>query len=399
MQLISSRYRVLGAGIASLLLVMGLARFAYTPLLPLMQRQAGLGIAEAGWLAAINYAGYLTGALIASCINDIVLKDRLYRFGMVLAVLSTAMMGMTTDPVIWAVSRYLAGLSSAAGMLLGTALILNWLLRHEFRTELGVHFSGVGLGIAASAAAIEMMNRGQVDWSAQWYVLASIGCLLLVPALAWLPAPDRGVVTRSGKPMRDAPPRPLFLRIFMLSYFCAGAGYVVSATFIVAIIDRLPGMHGDGTYIFLVIGLSAAPGCVLWDLVARRMGELNALILATILQIFGILLPVIGHGLTPALGGAILFGGTFAGSVSLVLTMVGRYYPTRPAKLMGKMTISYGLAQIIAPALTGSLAVRLGGYAAGLYFAAVAMVIGVLLLLLLRLLETGARRPIEADLA
>ena len=96
------RIKVLSAGIFSLILVLGVARFSYTPLLPLMQQQAGLGIAEAGWLAAINYAGYLSGALVASLISDLVLKDRLYRIGLVLAILSTAVMGMTTDVAVWA---------------------------------------------------------------------------------------------------------------------------------------------------------------------------------------------------------------------------------------------------------------------------------------------------------
>src|SRR5271165_4746514 len=72
------RYKVLCAGVFSLILALGVARFAYTPLLPLMQQQAGLGVAEAGWLAAINYIGYLTGAVAASLIGDLVLKDRLY---------------------------------------------------------------------------------------------------------------------------------------------------------------------------------------------------------------------------------------------------------------------------------------------------------------------------------
>jgi MFS family permease len=98
MTLIPDRYKVLSAGVSSLVLALGVARFAYTPLLPLMQQQAGLGVAEAGWLAAINYAGYLSGALAASLIGDLVLKDRLYRLGMVVAVLTTAMMGMTTNP-------------------------------------------------------------------------------------------------------------------------------------------------------------------------------------------------------------------------------------------------------------------------------------------------------------
>ncbi len=105
------RLRVLGEGILSLLLALGVARFAYTPLLPLMQQQAGRGDADAGRLAAINYGGYLSGALLASLISDLVVKDRLFRLGMLLAVASTAMMGLTTDPWLWAVSRFVAGLS------------------------------------------------------------------------------------------------------------------------------------------------------------------------------------------------------------------------------------------------------------------------------------------------
>lgn len=70
--------KVLCAGIFSLILAMGIARFTYTPLLPLMHEQAGLGLANAGLLAAINYTGYLCGALLASVINDVVIKDCLY---------------------------------------------------------------------------------------------------------------------------------------------------------------------------------------------------------------------------------------------------------------------------------------------------------------------------------
>jgi len=397
MTLISDRYKVLGAGISSLTLTMGVARFAYTPLLPLMQQQANLGVAEAGWLAAINYAGYLTGALLASWINDLVLKDRLYRIGMVVAIVTTAMMGMTTDPTTWAVSRYFAGLSTTAGMLLGTALILNWLIRHDYRRELGVHFSGVGLGIVFSAAAVALMNRWQLDWHEQWYAFTAAGCILLVPALACLPAPDRSTVTRSGQVMADAPPGANFLRVLMAYYFCAGVGYVVSATFIVAIVDRLPELSGDGTLVFLVIGLGGVPSCVIWDLVARRTGELNALILASVIQIAGIVLPVAGNGLLLALAGAVLFGGTTVGIVSLVLTTAGRYYPTRPAKMMGKMTLWFGIAQVIAPAVIGVMATHLGGYRVGLYLASAAMLVGVVLLVVLRLVDVGARKPIGAN--
>jgi len=384
------RMKVLGAGIFSLILVMGVARFAYTPLLPVMQAQAGLGLAEGGWLAAINYAGYLSGALIAASISDLVLKDRLYRVGMVLAVVTTLMMGLSDNIVVWVVSRYLAGLSTAAGMLLGTGLILNWLIRHNHRSELGIHFSGLGLGIAGCALAVVVMSHS-LDWREQWLAFSAIACVLMVPALAWLPAPDTSPLTKTGAPMHDNPPSPLFLRLFMASYFCAGIGYVVSATFIVAIVDRLPGLEGKGSWSFLAIGLAAAPACIVWDFIARRIGDLNALILSGVLQIVGILLPLVTGGVLGTIAGALLFGGTFIGMVSLVLTMAGRYYPTRPAKMMGKMTISYGLAQIIGPAVTGWLGATFGSYAGGLYVAAGMMVLGTALLLVLKRVQRCER--------
>lgn len=383
------RLKVMAAGIFSLLLTIGVARFAYTPLLPLMQQQAGLGVAEAGWLAAINYAGYLSGALIAMLVGDLVSKDRLYRIGLVVAVASTAMMGLSQDFAVWAVSRYLAGLSSAAGMLLGAGLVLNWLIRHGHRSELGIHYSGIGLGVVLCSVAVALLEQG-LDWRDQWLALTLLGGLLAIPALAWLPVPARVVPNPGAQAWRDNPPTPLFLRLFMAAYFCAGIGYVVSTTFIVAIVERLPGLEGQGKWAFLAIGLAAAPASIVWDFVARRIGDLNALIVAALLQIAGILLPVAGGGLALTLAGALLFGGTFVGIVSLVLTMAGRYYPGRPAKMMGKMSLAYGCAQIFGPAATGWLATRFGSYESGLYLAAGAMVLGTALLLLLKRLPVSS---------
>ena len=127
-------------------------------------------------------------------------------------------------------------------------------------------------------------------------------------------------------------------------------------------------------------------------IIARRFGDLNALIAAALLQVIGILLPVLDHSLWAALTGAWLFGATFIGMVSLVLTMAGRYYPTRPARMMGRMTLAYGLAQIVGPALTGVLATRFGGYAVGLWCAAAVMLLGGVLLYGLKFIERRDRQ-------
>lgn len=380
------RLKVLCGGVLSLILTMGVARFAYTPMLPIMQEQVGLGASAGGWLAAINYLGYLCGALLAAMISDLVLKDRLYRIGLLIALVSTVGMGLTEDVWLWSLFRFVAGLSSAAGMLLGSGLILNWLIRHGYRSELGIHFSGVGLGIVVCAVAVEWASH-QLDWSQQWLLLTLIGALVTVPAWRWLPAPDLTKVTLSGTTMVDTPPSTAFMRLFLAAYFCAGVGYVVSATFIVAIVNQLPGLEGKGAWAFIVMGLAAIPSAMIWDLVARRIGNLNALISASVLQVAGILLPVIDSSLTLTMIGAILFGGTFVGMVCLVLTMAGNYYPTRPAKMMGKMTLSFGVAQIVGPAVTGVLAEHSGSYNDGLYLAALVMALGCVLLVMLKPLE------------
>lgn len=395
------RYKILAAGISSLVLTLGPARFAYTPLLPVMQHQANLGIAAAGWLASINYVGYLSGAVAVSLISDLVLKDWLYRIGLILAVATTWMMGATTDFTPWAISRFLAGVSGTAGVLLGSGLILHWLIHHNHRGELGIHFAGIGLAVVVSAGAVMLMNHLCLDWRQQWYAFTAVGAVLLLPAMAWLPRPVGARAARSGAQSgthsghspADSPPSPALLRLLLLAYFCAGVGYVVSATFIVAIVDHLSSRTAHGNLTFLVIGAAAAASSVLWDRIARRLGHLNTLILAAVLQIAGILLPVLTTGFAPTLIGAALFGATVIGIVSLVLTMAGRYYPTRPATMMGKMTVAYGLAQVVAPALTATLAAHLGDYRSGLYLAAAVMLIGTALLAVARSVPRSAGVP------
>jgi len=385
----TQRLKVLSAGIACLLLSLGVARFAYTPLLPLMQAQAGLSVPGAGWLAATNYAGYLGGAVAASLIGSPALKDRVYRLGMLVALASTLVMGLTDSFALWAVARFFAGLSTAAGMLVGTGLVLNWLVRNDHPGELGIHFAGIGLGIAGCAALVELLSPG-LDWRQQWFVFSGVGLLLLAPALGWMPRASGSEVTAKGQALEDRPPSSLYLRLFMAAYFCAGMGFVITATFLVATVERLPNLEGRGNLAFLLVGLAAAPATMLWDRIARRFGDLNALIAASALHVAGTALPVVAGGLAMTMLGAVLFGVTFVGLVSLVLTMAGRFYPTHPAKMMGKMTLTYGVAQVAGPSLAAYLAAHYGGYAAAFYMAAGAMTAGALLLLALKLVESRA---------
>ena len=128
-------WQVTVGGICGLVLTIGLARFAYTPLLPSLQAQTGLSDAAAGTLASINYAGYMTGALAAAWIENPRWRQWLYSTGLWMALLCTAAMAIAPYMSAWMLLRYIGGLCGATGMLLGSGLVLGWLMRHGQRPD------------------------------------------------------------------------------------------------------------------------------------------------------------------------------------------------------------------------------------------------------------------------
>lgn len=375
-----SKVKVYIAGICSLIVTAGVARFSYTSLLPLMQSDAGLTEVAGGWLATINYLGYLIGVLIVSNLNNLTHKYILYRLYLVLAVITTASMALTTDIYLWGVLRFLSGICTSAGFIIASGLILKWLVHHGERGELGIHFSGIGLSIFIAAVLVEVLLRLSVSWQYQWLYLSLMAVVFTIPAWIWIPNPTRNMDSLVATNIRDRPPSKAFAWVIMAAYFCAGYGYVVSATFIVDIVEGIPSLTGRGQQVFIILGLAATPAVLIADRIARKWGYLTTLFLAYSLQIIGIMLPTLSNSLIVIAISAILFGGTFVAIVSLVLTMAGHFYPSNPAKFMGKMTLAYGVAQIIAPASTGILAAWLGNYNFGLYLSAGTMLIGTILI-------------------
>lgn len=378
-----SHLKVLGSGLLGLILTIGIARFCYTTLLPAMQLEAGLSDLAGGYLATVNYIGYMCGAVMAATLSSLQVKDFLYRAGLIAAIITTAGMALTDNIWLWAALRFVAGISSATGMLISAGLIMNWLMRHGHRSELGIHYAGAGLGIIVSGVAAEMMF-GYLDWREQWLAVGALGILVAIPAWRWLPRPDSSLQTTSGQPLKDNPPSRRWFMLLSIMYFCAGYGYVIGATFLVAIVEAVPALQGQGQLVWIAVGTGLVPGAVLWDRVARLAGELNALLAAFVLQTIGIILPLMSDNFGLVLFSAFLFGGSFIGIVSLVLAMAGRFYPTKPAKLMGKLTLMYGTAQIGAPAIAGIIADRGGSYADSLYIAAAVSAVGGIMILIMQ---------------
>ncbi len=390
-----TRAKVYFAGICSIIVTAGVARFSYSSLLPIMQSETGLSDVMGGWLATSNYLGYLSGVVLAASLSNLDHKFLLYRLYLVLAVVTTAAMALTSDLVLWSILRYLAGICATAGFILSSGLILKWLVAHGHRGELGIHFTGVGVSIVSVALLVEAMTWLPATWQEQWLTLAIMAFVFSIPAWIWMPSPEQSSNGPQQSLQSDNPPSRNFVLVMLAAYFCAGYGFVVSATFIVDLVEGLPNMAGRGQWVFVLLGLAATPAVLIWDLVARKVGYLRALLLAYLLKIVGIMLPVFSQDFYLVSLSAVLFGATFIACVSLVLTMAGHLFPSNPSKLMGKMTIAYSVAQILAPVLTGFIVGAVGNYNASLYISGAFMLVGTALIIVLIAMETQGQARLE----
>lgn len=366
--MLTDKIRVLIASVAAVIITVGIARFAYTPMIPEMMAGAGLSSTLAGLLATANYAGYLSGALLIAFIHSPALRVRLYQGGLLGAVVTTGLMGYTDQEWLWLLLRFVSGLCSAGGVLIGAGLLMSWLLKQGHKPELGIFFSGFGLGIALTAVLAEMI-RARFSWQQQWMLYAGAALLLLLLVLLWSPDYRRTLSTNRVAGGDDNSQGSVFVWLLQLSCFCAGVGYVVTATFLVAIAEVSPQWSGRGWMIWLLTGCAAAPACWLWDRLVRRQGDWLALLLAYLLNALSILLLMDTNGLVGIVLSAVIYGASFIGIVSMMLTMVGRLYPDNPSRPMGRLTFGYGIAQMLAPVVVGYLAQAEGDCFSGLVLA------------------------------
>ena len=381
--------KILVSGVCALIVSMGIARYSYTPMIPHIQAQTGLTEGLAGWLAGWNYIGYLTGLFVVWLINDLRLKDYIYRYGLFVCVAATFVMGLHDSPLIWYTGRFFAGIATATGFMLGTGLVLRWLQQGRPQREsgeLGVHFSGIGLGIIVSAVVVEFTaSQGPLalSWQQQWFALAAVGAVLLLPALFWLPRPDDEQIRQDKVIDASQEPSARWLILLQIAYVCAGFSNTVNVTF-TSLITELQPLAGQGTFMWLLVGVAATPAPMLWDRVARKMGYLNAIRLAFVVNIIGNISLTLSASLWATMLSALTFGFAFMGIVSLVLTIIGNKYRSRATQVMARLTLGYCVAQILSPVLSGTIAEATGSFDLSLYAVSAIMLIGLLCLLIMK---------------
>ncbi len=175
------------AGCLALAAAMGFGRFAYTPLLPPMMQALGLSEATAGLIASANFAGYLAGALTAMA-PALARRPRASLLtGLAVSVVTTAAMALVSDPLAFGVLRFLGGVASAFVLVFATATVLDALAAEGAPAMAGMHFAGVGVGIAASAVLIGVLTTSGADWRGLWLACGFASAAMALVAAIWLP--------------------------------------------------------------------------------------------------------------------------------------------------------------------------------------------------------------------
>ena len=334
------------AGLAALALAQGIGRFAFTPLLPMMQDDAGVSLAQGGVLAAANYLGYLVGAMWAMRPAPAVLVIRLSTAFVAAATLA---MGFTHGIALWMVLRFVAGVASAWSLVYVAA----WCIARLKPGSMGVVFAGVGSGVALAGLLCLVLAKAGASSTQGWIVLGVVATM--IAAFVW------PVFSGTAEGARRLDARlawtPEAVRL-VLCYTAYGFAYIIPATFVPAMAKAIvpdPAIFGWAWPLF---GATAAGSTILVARWQARLGARRVWMIAAFVLAAGTAAPLIVPGLAGILLAAVLVGGTFVTITMAGLQVAREVAGPAAAPLMAAMTAGFGLGQIAGPLLVAQLGER-----------------------------------------
>ncbi|MDN3562966.1 YbfB/YjiJ family MFS transporter [Paeniroseomonas aquatica] len=370
-------------GLLALASAIGIGRFVYTPILPAMVEGLRMANSEAGLIASANLVGYLTGALLAAA-PRLPGSRRTWLLGaLALGAATTGAMGLVSSLPAFLALRGIGGAASAFVLVFASALVLDRLAAAGRGSLSSLHFAGVGVGIGLSAVLVSSLLTAGADWRLLW-LGSGAAALATVPLVAWLvpgrEAP-RAAVTPVSRPAGLAAASSMTR--WTLAYGLFGFGYIVTATFLVAIVRASPEIRPIEPFVWVIVGITAAPSVAAWAWLGTRIGISRAFAVACLVEAAGVAASVLWPTATGALMAAALLGGTFMGITALGLAGGRRLAGGDPRRAFALLTASFSVGQIAGPVLAGFLLDRTGGFvlptllAAGALLAAAVLGIGV----------------------
>jgi MFS family permease len=335
-------------GFTALGIAMGIGRFAFTPILPMMLEEAAVSVSEGGWLASANYLGYLLGALTA-----VTLPFRAataIRAGLLVIAVTTFCMGSVHGFAWWLVLRALAGIGSAWVLVFGSAWALGRLTAAGRSVLRGAVFAGVGAGMAVAGFVCLGLGQRHAGSPTAWQglsIIALAGTVAIWPTFRTGHEETRKPSAREAQPFQwgfDS------VRL-VLCYGIFGFGYIIPATFVPAmarVLVKDPSVFG---WSWPVFGIAAALSTLAAAATTRFFGNRRLWALSQLVMALGVSAPVVWPTIGGVLAAALLVGGTF-----MVITMAGMHEAQmvggpQSTNLMAVMTASFAAGQIAGPLL------------------------------------------------
>ena len=375
------------SGTLSLAVAMGIGRFAFTPLMPMMLHDGLLDLNSASWLASANYFGYLLGAILCT-LQPTLWSLRgwsplpvapMVRTGLLITCALTALMAIHA-PAAWPWLRFIAGIITAVAFVYTSTWCLGRLSRMNLPSAGGVVYAGPGVGIASSGLLAGLMV--QLGWhaSAGWIAFALLATLMT--AIVWpvfrndagLPSPATAH-ERAGQGGSFTEKAAL-----TIAYGLAGFGYIITATFLPVIArTAMPDSVWPDLF-WPMLGIAVAIGAVVASRIPSRIDQRYLLLACYLIQAAGVALSnwmptMVGFAL-----GSILVGLPFTAITFFAMQVGRKLHPQSAPAIIGLLSASFGLGQIIGPPIAAMLLARAGthaqGFAWSLNIAAATLVLG-----------------------
>ena len=389
-------------GMYCMAVVMGYGRFLFTATLPDIMVQLSLSTTIAGWLASINYIGYFIGALIAMFVPQRSTWQAMTLWAIISVVTTMLLVIPNMSLTLWYIIRLIAGIASGVAMILSSSFVIQTLSSERRSVLSAVHYAGIGVGISASAIVTWWLLKLGYHFDVIWLVAGVTSLPVVWLLYAIKPRQVQAVDSQQIDAKQHVSVHQTYLNfkrslyeaisghhkaltLLFVSYVLAGFGYISSATFLpVMAAQRLTTQTYAGLMIWLVVGIFAMLSNPLWGALAKRIGEIKTLMGLTVLQAFGMCLPIWFDGALGLYGNAAILGLTFVGMVSMTLTLFKNINPAYSNLLIALATLAYALGQFLGPLVTVALAGKDGNFNAGLLVAAFGLMIGFVLLVWFR---------------
>jgi predicted MFS family arabinose efflux permease len=371
------------AGCAALAVAMGIGRFAFTPIMPMMLHDGVVDLPRASWLASTNYVGYLVGAVLCTLdpwlrrrlgIRHAVDAPRLVRLGLAATVLLTLAMALPW-PATWPVQRFAAGVVSAYVLLNSSGWCLAQLAARGAPALGGVMFTGPGAGIVASGLLGSAMVSWQWPARAGWIVFGLLAALL--SAAVWHVFRRRNEVSTAGSTASvgaattaaDAPDSApkrhgrVEVAVLAFAYGISGFGYIVTATYLPVIARAAIPSSPLIDLFWPIFGVGIICGALLSSRMGVTIDRRWLLAAAYVIQAAGIGLGVAWPTEVGFAVGSLMLGFPFTTLTFFALQEARRIRPQAAVSTMGLVTTVWALGQALGPPLVAAMLRASGGNA------------------------------------